>query len=215
MPPEDPLVDEAEAEIGTLKAKGKDSGWEQADLDALFRAFERWLQHPRLLDAKDESLLRVTVLNELTWLVSEPIVGDHAWRHIRDIAKLLGRDDPHELRESWRIATFELAAEAPECPEFLEKLFGLAADEDTRWAVFSAYENVPWRLRPHAHKYSKGMISDEDCDNWLTTQGHFDDEILMMRPRNDIEAHWLEFNTMANKSRLDNPLPRPESEIES
>ena len=84
-----------------------------------------------------------------------------------------------------------------------------------RGAVFSAYENVPWGLRPHAHKYSKGMICDEDCDNWLTTQGHFDDEILMMRPRNDIEAHWLEFNTMANKSRLDNPLPRPESEIES
>ena len=198
MPPEYPLADEAEAEIGALKAKGKESGWEQPDIDALIRAFDKWLQHPRLLDPEDESLLRVTVLNELTWLISEPVVGEHAWEHIRDIAKRLGRDDPHELRESWRIATFELAA-----------------DEDTRWAVFSAYESVPWRLRPHAHKYSKGMITDEDCDDWLTTQGHFEDEILMMRPRNDIEAHWMAFNTTANKARLDNPLPRPESQIES
>ena len=113
MPDESPLADEAAAEIGALKAKGRASGWEQSDIDALLRTFDRWLQHPRLLDPEDESLLRVTILNGLTWLISEPVVGEQAWEHIRGIAKLLGRDDPHELRESWRIATFELAAQPP------------------------------------------------------------------------------------------------------
>lgn len=179
MPHDYSLADEAEAEIGALKAKGRASGWEQSDIDALLRTFDRWLQHPRLLDPEDESLLRVTILNELTWLISEPVVGEQAWEHIRGIAKLLGRDDPHELRESWRIAAFELAAEPPECPDFLMKLFSLAADADTRWAVFAAYENCPWRLRPHAHKYSKGMVSDQDCDRWYIDQGLGNDEILM------------------------------------
>lgn len=181
MSAEDPLSDEAETEIGTLIEKGKESGWQRPDIEALFRAFDRWLQHPRLLDPADESFLRLAVLNELTWLISEPVVGEHAWEHIRGIARRLGRGDPHGLRESWRIATFELAAEPPENPEFLERLFSLAAEEDTRWAVFAAYENVPWRLRPHARKYSKGLISDQDCDRWLVERDLRDDEVLTQK----------------------------------
>ena len=181
MRPDDPITDEAEDEIGELKIKGEANGWKQSDIDALFQAFDKWLEHPRLLDPKDASFLRFAVLNELTWLISTPIIGKHAWEHIREIARRLGPEDPYELRESWRIATFELAAEPPECPDFLEKLFTLAGDEDTRWAVFAAYENFPWRLRSHAHKYSKGLISDQDCDQWLIDRNLGDDEILMQK----------------------------------
>ena len=168
-----------------LKEKGKNSGWSQPSVDALFETFSRWLQHPRLLDPKDDSLLRVTVLNEITWLISDPIVGHQAWEYIRRIAKDLGQTDPYDLRESWRFATFELAAEPPECSWFLEKLFTLAGDKDTRWAVFGAYENVPWRLRPHARKYSKGGITDKDCDQWLIEEGWGDDEFLMLKSKGE------------------------------
>jgi len=179
MSPDDPLVAEAEDEIGTLKERGEESGWAASDQDALFQAFDRWLGHPHVLDCADEGFLRATVLNEITWLISKPGIGEAAWEYIRGIAKKLGQEDSHGLRESWIIATFELAAEAPEEPEFLEKLFSMAADEDTRWAIFGAYENVPWRLRPHARKYSKSLISDEDCDRWLIEQERGNDEVLM------------------------------------
>lgn len=176
-----PLADEAEAEIAELRAKGAENGWTQADREALFAAFDRWLADPRLLDREDPGLLRVTVLNELTWLVSDPVIGDDAWEHIRGITKELGREDHDGLRESWIIANFELTAEAPEVPEFLERLFSLAGEAETRWAIFGAYENVPWRLRPHARKYSKGLITDDDCDEWLIEQERGDDEVLMRR----------------------------------
>jgi hypothetical protein len=181
MPPVCPFADEAEAEIHALKDQSRASGWKQTHVDALFHVFDRWMNHPRLLDPNDQGLLRMTVLNELTFLISEPIVGDHAWEYIRSVVRKLGHEDHHELRVSWLIATFELAAEAPEVPHFLEKLFSLAGDKNTRWAVFGAYKNVPWRLRPHAHKYSKGKITDDDCDQWLIEEGWGEDEFLMQR----------------------------------
>lgn len=183
MQSKDPCTDEAESEIGDLKARGEANGWTQADRDALFEAFEKWLEHPRLLDPEDTGSLRITVINELTWLIPKPVIGEHAWECIRRLAKRLGPEDPHQLRESLRIATFELAAEPPLCVDFLEKLFTLAEDEDTRWAVLAAYENFPWRLRPHARQYSKGLISDQDCDEWLIEQGLGDDEVLMRGSR--------------------------------
>jgi hypothetical protein len=180
---EDPLVDEAETEIAGLAARGEENGWMKEDRAALFAAFDRWLEHPRLLDRGDVGMLRWTVLNELTWLVSDPVIDDDAWEHIRGIAKELGRDDHDGLREAWIIANFELAAEAPEVPRFLERLFSFAADAETRWAIFGAYVNVPWRLRPHARKYSQGLITDEDVDAWLIEQERGDDEVLMRRER--------------------------------
>jgi glutathione S-transferase len=178
---EHPLADEAEGELHELMTKGEANGWARADREALFAAFDRWLADPRLLDREDLSLLRVTVLNELTWLLDHPVIGDDAWDHLRGIAKELGREDHDGLREAWIIATFELAAEVPEVPWFLEKLFSFAGDGETRWAVFGAYENVPWRLRPHARKYAKGLITDEDVDAWLIEQERGDDEVLMGR----------------------------------
>lgn len=44
-------------------------------------------------------------------------------------------------------------------------------EPDTRWAVFAAYKNFPWRLRDHARKYSNGSVSETDCDHWLESQG--------------------------------------------
>jgi hypothetical protein len=185
MPQEYPFADEAGGELQRLKEKGKASRWIQSALEELFQAFARWMKHPQFLDPNQESRLRVTVLNEITFLISEPIVGNHAWEYIRGVARELGQDDPHDLRESLRIATLELAAEPPDVPDFLEKLFSLAGDKDTRWAVFAAYENVPWRLRPHAHKYSAGQITDEDCDRWLVDEGWGEDEFLMRKAKGE------------------------------
>ena len=180
-----PLVEEAEVEMNLLKEKGRESSWSQPDVEAIFEAFDKWLRHPEFLSPKDDSYLRCTVLNELTWLISDPIVGDQAWEYIRRIAKDLGKEDAHQLRESWLIAAFETFAGPPAIPEFLEKLFSLAGDKDTRWAVFGAYDNVPWRLRPHARKYSNGMITDEDCDVWLIESDRGNDEVLMQRSQPD------------------------------
>lgn len=179
MPLDDSLADRAEDEIGTLLKHGHANGWTPGDIQMLMKCFSKWMQHPHFLDHTD--LLRTRVLNELTFLLSEPPVGDPVWEFIRTLAKRVAAVDPHGLRASLRVATFELAAEPPEYPPFLKRLFSLAADEDTRWAVFAGYEKFPWRLRPHAHKYSVGMISDEDCDQWLTEEGWADDEILMRK----------------------------------
>ncbi len=106
------------------------------------------------------------------------------------------------MKEALRIASFEIAVEPPEYSPSLELLFALASDPETRWAVFAAYENFPWRLRPHAKKYSAGAITDDDCDHWLTTQGLYEDEILMSKTRNDIDA----LNVYIGAST--NPKPR-------
>ena len=80
-----------------------------------------------------------------------------------------------------RISTFEVIAEAPAIEGDLHRLFAMAANPHRRWAVFAAYENVPWRLRPHARKYSEGLVSDDDCDEWLRSQDCGDDEVLISR----------------------------------
>ena len=92
------------------------------------------------------------------------------------------------MKECLRISIFEVVAEPPEYAPYLELLFSLSAAPETRWAVFAAYENYPWRLRPHAKKYSAGAVTDDDCDHWLTTQGLYEDEILMIKTRSDIDG---------------------------
>ena len=176
-----PLAEEVEGAIAALRAKGDASGWAVAEREALFAAFDGWLLDRRVLDSVDGGMMRVTVLNELTWLTSDPVIGGDAWEHIRGIVKALGREDHDGMRESWIIANFELTAEPPEVPEYLERLFSLAGDEETRWAIFGAYEHYPWRLRPHARKYSGGLITDDDCDAWLIEQELGEDEVLMGR----------------------------------
>ena len=178
---DDPLADAAKAEIEALWRSGQANEWSEPSIDALFNAIKRWLDHPELLNPASVGLLRVTVLNELTWLIPEPIVGERAWELIKDFAAGLARNDPHGLRESLRIATLELAAGPPEDPDALRMLFTLAEAEDTRWAVFAAYEMFPWRLRHHARKYSNGLVTDDDCDAWFEEQCLENDEILMDR----------------------------------
>jgi hypothetical protein len=167
------LAEQAEIQIDTAVVRGKSGGWNQAAIEELCGVIKSWLEHPRFLDPNDRSLLRVTVLNTITSLLAEPIIGDHVWEIMRSLAREIGRngEDFHGLRDSLRIATFELAAEPPEVPDFLRKLFSLAGDKDTRWAVFAAYENTPTRLRLHARRYSGGQVTDEDCDHWLIEQG--------------------------------------------
>jgi hypothetical protein len=151
---------------------------------ALWAVVERWIDLPEFQTGCES--LQVNFLNELTFALGNPDRIEAAWEVIRRLAVKWELDKEVELKDMLRIATLELFAEAPAEPAYLVRLFSLAADPLTRWAVFAAYENVPWRLRPHAAKYSGGTVSDADCDEWLVSRDLGDDEILMARmPRNE------------------------------
>ncbi|MCB9913459.1 MAG: hypothetical protein H7A46_21450 [Verrucomicrobiales bacterium] len=177
-----PLVEVAEAEIDAAVAGCEASAYSKASRDALWSVFHRWLADPRLLSGT-ASQLRVTVLNELTIRVGDEHLRNEAWEILRELARRYSDDDPEGMGISLKIAAFEVFAEPPEVPYTLELLFTLAEEPETRWAVFAAYENLPWRLRPHAVKYSQGRITDADCDAWLRSRGLGDDEYLMPRKR--------------------------------
>jgi len=175
------LADQAAQELIDQVQLCKQNNCSQESIAQLRATLLKWVNHPAFLEGDEAGIMRAELLNQITWLIEDEIIGETIWRFIVSEAKKLGQNDPYNLREEWRISTFELAAEPPEYSPFLEKLFSLAADADTRWAVFSAYENYPWRLRPHAHKYSNGLVSDEDVDNWLIERHLDDDEYLMSR----------------------------------
>lgn len=133
-----------------------------------------FVQHP--------GALRCLVLNELTFCLGGEL-EDEAWGLVGELAERWDGAYLGNLMESIRISTFEVIAEAPEVEDGLIQLFAMARNPHRRWAVFAAYENVPWRLRPHAHKYSGGSITDQDCDDWLINEGYGEDEILMGKHR--------------------------------
>lgn len=174
------LVNQAEEEIGALKQACIDRQFASFEREALWAAILRWIEHPAFLQG--QGTLRVTILNELTFTTSHRELADEGWALIGELAAKWNEGSQEGLKESLRISTFEVIAEAPEVPEHLAQMFRLARDPRTRWAVFAAYENCPWRLRPHAHKYSGGSVSDDDCDEWLNDQFLGEDEILMQRP---------------------------------
>jgi hypothetical protein len=174
------LANRAEEEIGESKQTCIDRQFARPEREALWAAILRWVEHPAFL--RGQGILRTTVLNELTFTTSHQELVDEGWDLIGKLAAKWNEEAQDSLKESLRISTFEVIAEAPEVPAQLEQLFLLARDPRTRWAVFAAYENCPWRLRPHAHKYSGGSVSDEECDQWFIDQFLGDDEILMKRP---------------------------------
>lgn len=61
MPPKQSLSREVEDEIHDLKEAGQRHGWDTPRIEALFQAFDRWMQHPRFLDPLDDCLLRATL----------------------------------------------------------------------------------------------------------------------------------------------------------
>jgi hypothetical protein len=173
------LAEVAEAEVGAALAACRRAGSHESARESLWQVIERWVADP--LFAEGYNQLQVAVLNELQFATGEPDLEDAAWEIIRKLAAKWEEEGALNLKEMLRIATFELAAEAPEQAPSLVRLFSLAQDSLTRWAVFAAYENVPWRLRAHARKYSGGSVTDRDCDEWLVSQDLGDDEILMQR----------------------------------
>lgn len=164
----------AETEIGIAKQRCGDSGYDAISRSALWNTFRHWMSHPEF--EKDFNILETTVLNELEFTLSDPNLKDEGWALISELAARWERENNIKMKESLRIASFEIAAEPPESASTLELLFSLATDPETRWAVFAAYENYPWRLRPHALKYSAGSITDRDCNEWLIEQGYGEDE---------------------------------------
>ena len=172
------LPDRAEAEIERAASQCRSENYTATALSDLWDLIKSWTEHPDFITDTDSSL-RSSVLNNITFLLEDDHLRQGVWSIIRDLAAQFGDDDPTGMGISITISTFEIAAEPPEVDYFLDLLFSLADQPSTRWAVFAAYEHYPWRLRPHARKYSKGCVSDEDCDSWLRTQGLEDDEYLI------------------------------------
>lgn len=178
MSENDNLASTTEDEAFDALDRCGNSGSDSEAVAVLWQAIERWVGLPDFKESLDR---QIELLNELTFALSEAGTSVAAWEVIRRLAAKWELEGEGKLKESLRITTFEIFAEAPACPASSSRLFSLAADPLTRWAVFAAYENVPWRLRPHAAKYSGGTVSDADCDEWLVSRDLGDDEILMAR----------------------------------
>jgi hypothetical protein len=178
MQAQEELPDRAEAEIETAASQCRSENYAPTALSDLWTLIKSWTEHPDFLTDTGSSL-RVSVLNNITFLLADVRLREGAWSIIRDLAARFGHGDPTGMGISITISTFEIAAEPPEVDYMLHLLFSLADDPTTRWALFAAYENYPWRLRPHARKYSKGCVGDEDCDSWLRSQGLEEDEYLI------------------------------------
>jgi hypothetical protein len=86
-----------------------------------------------------------------------------------DLARRYPLGDEYGLGEDLVIATFELAAEPPEVPYFLELLFSLAKTPETRWAIFAAYRHFPDRFARHIRDYAHGSVTLQQYDAWLET----------------------------------------------
>jgi hypothetical protein len=178
MHAQEELPDRAEAEIKTAASRCRTENYAPTAVSDLWNLIKSWTEHPDFLTDTGSSL-RGSVLNNITFLLADVRLREGAWSLVRDLAARFGEDDPTGMGISIKIFTFEIAAEPPEVDYMLDLLFSLADDPTTRWAVFAAYESYPWRLRPHARKYSKGTVSDEDCDSWLRSQGLEEDEYLI------------------------------------
>ena len=147
--------------------KGSDSLPEAAS--RLWEIFRHWMDHPEF--RQGECMLRTVVLNELGSLLSHDLYRAAAWSLLSDLAAQYPEGDSCGMPTSLVIAVFEVCAEPPEYPATLRLLFSLASNPKTRWATFAAYWHYPWRLRPHARKYSDGTVTEADCDGWLIERG--------------------------------------------
>lgn len=170
-------ADVAQAEIHEAKTECREFDFDDDSRQKLWGVFRKWMDDPRCSDSF--SGLSVIVLNELCFTLADEALWAEAWDLIRRTALQAKRRNQTVLMESLRIAIFELAAEPLAYPKMLELLFSLADEPDGRWAVFSAYRSCPWRLRPHARRYSNGLVTDSDCDGWLIENGYGGDEVLM------------------------------------
>ena len=171
------LHDEASQEVDAAELACKTAGYTAESCGDLWNVFDRWLKHPEFL--KETTILRAYILGELTTLLGEEVLRERAWDKLTALAKQYSVIDPTGIKASLRIMAFEVFAEPPAVPYNLKLLFSLAHDPITRWAVLDSYQNFPWRLRPHAHKYSNGSVTDQDCDQWLREQGLGKDEFLI------------------------------------
>ena len=177
------LYDEARAEVDAAELACKTSGHTTESRGNLWKVFDRWLKLPEFV--RETTILRAYVPGELTTLLDEEIFRDRAWDTLAALAREYSVNDPTGMKVSLKIMAFEVFAEPPEVPYNLKLLFSLASNPITRWAIFDSYVNFPWRLRPHAHKYSNGAVTNEDCDRWLREQGLGKDEYLMHSNEHD------------------------------
>lgn len=172
----DEAAGHAKVDLNSAMAAGTSSEWSEEAQQELWEAFRQWVSHPKF--ESGEGQLRTLVLNALCALTEVPEMQQQAWEIIGSLAREFGFQKQSDMRPALQAAIFEIIAQPPEHGESVRRLFLLAGDSESRWAVFSAYEKYPWRLRPHARKYSDGSVSDADCDAWLIDQGLGADEYL-------------------------------------
>lgn len=146
-------------------------GWSEECLANLFSFVAEWLANPAVTGRAFDRSARMTVLHNLTEWLSHPKFRTPAWEGLRKLASMTTEEDHDDLRLDLTIATFELIAEPPEVPGFVESLFGLLDDPATRWAVFGAYERWPGRFRKHIKRYAGGRVTEAEFCAWLREQG--------------------------------------------
>jgi len=145
----------------------EEQSYSDTSLRALDDAIQHWTHSHELLDRSSDG--RIDILNHLTWLLPNDRLRPVAWAAITDLARRYPLGDEYGLGEALVIATFELAAEPPDVPSFLELLFSLAKTPETRWAVFAAYRHFPDRFERHVRDYAQGSITPQEYDAWLET----------------------------------------------
>lgn len=163
------LSKQAEVDIQRARETCLKAGFDGASRKLLWEVLNCWIRHP-MFD-NDFNLLETVVLNELVFNLCVPELKTEGWNLITQLTAKWEREGNALRKESLRIACFEIAAEPPDDASTLELLFSLARNPETRWAVFSAYENFPERLSKHARLYSNGSVTDRDCDEWLIGRG--------------------------------------------
>ena len=141
------------------------------DIESFFRD---WTSRHTFLHSTGE--LQITVLNELTWCLSDPLNVEKAFSVLTDLA--IEWKDSSSLADTLIITTFEIFVEPPEVSDTLKLLFSLAEVEGARWVIFASYRNCPLRIKSHAEKYSNGLISDKDIKDWHISIGLDDNKDL-------------------------------------
>lgn len=112
----------------------------------------------------------IGVLNEAAALIPHPKFRDAGWRFYRVLAEDAGRQEC-ELRTRLTTGLFEIIAEPPWFTADVELLFSLLESENTRWAVFAAYEHYPRTFQRHIALHGRNRISPEEFATWLNGLG--------------------------------------------
>lgn len=90
------------------------------------------------------------VFGQLARLLDDERYCDEVWEYVKSVIKGFEQDDS-DLQSALAVSTLVWIPEDPVHWKWVKRLFDLAHEARTKWAVFSAYENLPARFADHFH----------------------------------------------------------------